>query len=98
MLTHERADRRDRVNRSLKKSFMKVNIRLYGLLRDVLPAEKKGRDLLDLAEGSTVQDALCLVGIRRPVITAVNELHEATLDHVLQDGDQMVVFIQAAGG
>ena len=77
---------------------MKVELRLYGLLRDVLPAEKKGRDTLNLPEGSTVQDALTAVGVKRPCIAAVNEIHEADSDHLLQDGDRMVVFIQAAGG
>jgi len=77
---------------------MKIEIRLYGLLRDVLPAEKKGRDVIELADGETVQDLLTAVGIHRPCVTAVNEIHEADKNHVLQDGDKVVVFIQAAGG
>ena len=77
---------------------MQINIRLYGLLRDVLPPEKKGRDVIELPEGGTVQDLLTAVGIHRPCIAAVNEIHEADKDHVLQDGDKVVVFIQAAGG
>ena len=77
---------------------MKINIRLYGVLRDHLPAEKKGKDQLDLPEASTVQDALTAVGIKRPCLVALNEAHETEKSQLLQDGDSLVVFIQAAGG
>ena len=77
---------------------MKVSIKLYGHLRDYLPAEKKGKTELDLPEGSTIQDALTAVGIDRTYIVAVNAVHEEDFSKPVQDGDALTLFAPTAGG
>jgi len=47
---------------------MQVNIRLYGPLRDHLPAEAKGRASLTLAEGANVQEIFTQLGLPRNLL------------------------------
>ena len=77
---------------------MKINIRLYGALRDHLPADQKGRATLELAEKDTVQALLKIIGIDHVVIVAVNGQQDIDLSHSLQDGDAVTVFELVGGG
>ena len=77
---------------------MDVEVRLYGSLRDLVSAEKKGRTKLSLSDASTVQQLLTTLGIDRPVLVAVNAIHEAAPTHQLMAGDRVTIFEFAAGG
>ena len=75
-----------------------IHIRLYGLLRDRLPAEARGRTRLSLPGGSTVQDVLQRLEIRRLVSFTVNGEVELQESHPLSDGDKVEIFRPSAGG
>ncbi len=77
---------------------MTVAVKLYGPLRDLISAEKKGRTSLPIEQAPTVAHLLSSLGIDRPVLVAVNNIHEATLDHALKEGDKVIVFDMTAGG
>lgn len=77
---------------------MKVNVKLYGRLRDRVPREQKGKAELSLAATATVADALAELGIDDPVLVAVNEMHESAESHQLNDGDKIAIFELTAGG
>lgn len=78
---------------------MKVNVKLYGPLRDQLPKENKGKAELDLPDGATVGDALVALKLtHRIVMSAVNDAHESEESHPLADGDRLAIFEAVAGG
>jgi sulfur carrier protein ThiS len=75
-----------------------VDIRLHGILRDNLPADKKGRTHLDLPKNSTVQAVLDRFNLNGLVSIAVNDEIELHPDHPLADGDRVELFRVAGGG
>jgi molybdopterin converting factor small subunit len=76
-------------------SNIKIQIQLYGILREKLPPD--GRAELSLAMGSTVGDIVDRLAITGHVQTAVNR-HIKPLDTILADGDTVEIFRAAAGG
>lgn len=75
-----------------------IHLRLHGRLRDALPPAQKGRTTLSLPPGATVADALAAVGLDDDVLIAINETHESHITHLLADGDEVSLFLPAAGG
>jgi len=79
---------------------MKVEVRLYASLQDYLPEKKEGPAcLIDLPEGSTVDDLLRLLRVPQNAVKVVfrNGIH-ARGDEVLKDGDRVGAFPPVAGG
>ena len=79
---------------------MKVEVRLYASLQDYLPEKKEGPVcLIDLPEGSTVDDLLRLLRVPRNAVKVLfrNGIH-ARGDEVLKDGDRVGAFPPVAGG
>ncbi len=74
-----------------------IDIRLHGILRDRLPAEKKGLTSLNLPEQSTVQAVIDHFDLKGVLSIAVNDEIELHPDHRLGDGD-CVEFFRVAGG
>jgi sulfur carrier protein ThiS len=84
---------------SVKIQFMiHVDIRLHGILRDRLPAEKKGQTSLDLPETATVQAVLDHFDLDGIVSIAVNDEVELHAEHLLSEGDRVELFRVAGGG
>ncbi len=77
---------------------IEIHIRLFGILRDKLPAEAKGRTTLSLPNGSTVRDVLAHFDVQHVVSFAVNEEVDLDETHTLNDGDRVEVFRISAGG
>lgn len=77
---------------------MEIHIRLYGALRDNLPAADRGRATLDIAPGSTVADLIEHLQLKRYLQTAVNGIIIDDLQTPLQNGDKVESFRPAAGG
>lgn len=75
-----------------------VEIRLHGILRDKLPAEKRGRTTLDLPENATAQDVLDHFDLQRIVSIAINDEIEIHPNHRLADGDCVELFRVVGGG
>ncbi len=77
---------------------MRVNLSVYGMLRDKLPPEAKGKTTLDLPDGSTIQDVLDQLGVNMLIKASVNEELVRDLSHPLQDGDSLQLFRPVGGG
>lgn len=77
---------------------MRVSVHLHGILRDRLPSEARGRTTLELLDGATVGDVLGTLGIERPVVVCVNGRTHVPKDHVLREGDQVMIYTPVGGG
>ena len=77
---------------------MEINLELMGPLVDFLPDEDKGKAKFILNNESTIADLLDKLQIKRKVVVAVNGDEEKGLDHVLSDGDEVLVFTVVSGG
>ena len=69
-----------------------------GLVQIVLPVNGKGKASVELADSSTFRDLTEKLGIRRKVSFAVNGEHDLDESHVLEDGDEVLVFTSVSGG
>ena len=67
-------------------------------LVDFIPDSDKGKAMLNLTNDSTIADMLKKLRIKRKVVVAVNGDEEKGLDHVLSDGDEVLVFSLVSGG
>lgn len=77
---------------------MEIHLRLYGALRDRLPAEKRGRDVLAVTEGTTLADVLTSLNLDGRIRVSVNGSLVEDWEITLNDGDEITVFRSAAGG
>ena len=77
---------------------MKINLELIGPLVDFLPNSDKGKATMKLNNNATIADMLDKLQIKRKVVVAVNGDEEKGLDHVLSDGDEVLVFTVVSGG
>ena len=77
---------------------MKVNIELMGSLVDYLPDSERGESVLMLKDESTIADLLAHLKIKRRVFVAVNGDEEKGMEHVLSEGDEVLVFTVISGG
>jgi sulfur carrier protein ThiS len=69
-----------------------------GPLVDYLPEAQSGQTSQSLRDGATVADLLNELNIKRKVVVAVNDDEEKELEHVLVDGDEVLVFTVISGG
>ena len=79
---------------------MKIEVRLFATLAAYLPDESDGRSAaLEVADGSTVADAVRLLGIPddMPFIAMIDG-RDSALDRPLGDGDVLSLFAPLAGG
>jgi len=77
---------------------VRIHVELMGPLVDYLPESQHGQTTQSLRDGATVADLLTELNIKRKVVVAVNEDEEKELEHVLVDGDEVIVFTVISGG
>lgn len=77
---------------------MLVQVHLYGILRDLLPPEAKGRATITLEDGAKVRDLLAHLGVQRRVLVAVNDLAKVDRDFLLHEGDRVIIYTMIGGG
>ncbi len=77
---------------------MRISVHLHGILRDQLPSTARGRTTLELPDAAIVGDVLRMLGITRPVVVCVNGRTHVPTDHVLQEGDQVMIYTPVGGG
>jgi sulfur carrier protein ThiS len=75
-----------------------VNIQLYSILREKLPAEARGRTTLQLEIGTALADILELLAIKRSVVISVNGDYERDHSRSIEDGDEVKIFSAVSGG
>lgn len=76
---------------------MIIHITLFGVLREKLAKENRGRIRLELPDRSALQDAKKALGIEISVLCVLNGVNQRDLTTPLKDGDE-VSFFQAIGG
>ena len=77
---------------------VKLNVQLFGILADHLPEGEKGKTILEFEDTLTFKELTKKLGIRRRVNFAVNGEHDLDDTHVLNDGDEVLVFSTVSGG
>ncbi|MFQ5943316.1 MAG: MoaD/ThiS family protein [Anaerolineales bacterium] len=77
---------------------LEVNVQLYSILREKLPAEARGRTTLQLEMGTSVADILEALDIKRRVVIGVNGEYERDHSRTVQDGDELKIFSVVSGG
>jgi sulfur carrier protein ThiS len=78
---------------------MRVQVKLFSLLRKHLPEEAKGEATVELPDGSTIEDLVEHLGIvRRIKILTINGERETNRSRPLQDGDNVRIFPFVVGG
>ena len=77
---------------------MKINLKLYSILRDKLPAENKGKAVLNIANESIIADILEKYKINRRVVISLNGSHVTDKTRKLKDGDEIIIFSSISGG
>lgn len=82
----------------LRNEFLRIDVRLFGILRDQLPSVQKGKAKIELQDGGSVTDLLAHLDISRRVEVAINEEIETDENHILIDGDQVHIFTTIGGG
>jgi sulfur carrier protein ThiS len=77
---------------------LEVQVRLYSILREKLPAEARGRATLQLEEGTTVAAIIEQFEIERRVVVGVNGAYERDHSRPVQHGDKVTIFSAVSGG
>jgi sulfur carrier protein ThiS len=77
---------------------MRVNVVLYGMLRERLAKETRGRLTVELPEGSRLADLRSHLDIQSQVGCSINGQIERDPQRVLQDGDEVHLFQSIGGG
>jgi sulfur carrier protein ThiS len=73
-------------------------LQLFSILRDKLPPELKGKTIMHLNEGSTIEDLLKELDITRKVVLSLNDVQESDHSRQLFDGDIVKIFSSVGGG
>ncbi len=84
---------------------MKIHVRLFASLRDRLPADTRGRGILELRDGATLQDLLDRLDIEPRLAQMVlvdrqqaPRNRQKRLELVLLDSQTISIFPPVAGG
>jgi sulfur carrier protein ThiS len=77
---------------------MQVKVVLFGMLRERLAKESRGRLTVELPEAATISDLVALLGIQVPVVCSLNGVIERDFKRTLQEGDEAQLFQPAGGG
>jgi aldehyde:ferredoxin oxidoreductase len=82
----------------MAKDNLEIHVRLFGILRDKLPAEDHGRLILNVPQGTTIADILTRLDLSGHFHVSVNEEMVDDRQIVLNDGDKVDVLPPTAGG
>jgi len=77
---------------------MKITLQLFSVLREKLPPEVKGKTVLHLEDGFTINDILKKLDITRKVVISVNGEQVSDRHYQLNDGDEVKLFSSISGG
>jgi len=77
---------------------MLVKVVLFGMLRQRLAKETRGRLVVELPEAASISELLATLGIQVPVVCSLNGVIERDFSHILTDGDEAQIFQPAGGG
>ena len=76
---------------------MQIKVVLFGMLRERLAKESRGRLTIELPEGATIYDLLEKLDAHMNLTCFLNGENERNFDRPLKDGDE-IQLIQPIGG
>lgn len=76
---------------------LEIKLTLHGILRDYLPRQAKGKTILALPEGTSINDVIRQLNIRHTVSAAVGGM-QVENNYQLRDGDDLQMFRPIGGG
>ncbi|WP_027340676.1 MoaD/ThiS family protein [Halonatronum saccharophilum] len=78
---------------------MEVEVRLFATLRSILAKEDRGVGIVDIEEGSSVDDLIEYLEIPRdiPLIIMINGQRKSE-ESLLKEGDRVGIFPPVGGG
>lgn len=77
---------------------MQVNVVLFGMLRERLAKDSRGRLSVELPEGASIANLLTALAIDVPVLCSLNGQMERDFQRSLSDGDELHIFQPVGGG
>jgi len=77
---------------------MQVNVVLFGMLRERLAKDSRGRLSVELPEGASIANLLTALTIDVPVLCSLNGQMERDFQRSLSDGDELHIFQPVGGG
>jgi sulfur carrier protein ThiS len=77
---------------------MQVKVVLFGMLRERLAKESRGKLTVELPEAGTITSLLAALGIQVAVVCSLNGVIERDFNRTLQEGDEVQIFQPAGGG
>jgi sulfur carrier protein ThiS len=77
---------------------MQVKVVLFGMLRERLAKETRGRLTVELPQAASIAGLLDALGIQVPVVCSLNGVIERDFSHILHEGDEAQIFQPAGGG
>jgi sulfur carrier protein ThiS len=77
---------------------MQVKVVLFGMLRECLAKETRGRLVVELPEAATITDLVAALGITVPVVCSLNGVMERDFSRALTENDEAQIFQPAGGG
>jgi hypothetical protein len=77
---------------------MQVKVILFGMLRERLAKETRGRLVVELRDAATIADLVAALGITVPVVCSLNGVVERDFSLTLNDGDEAQISQPAGGG
>jgi len=77
---------------------VKIQLRLFSILREKLPPDANGRAMMQLSEGTTLGDLLDDLGIQRRVVISINDVQVSDRSRQLKTGDEVKIFSSISGG
>ena len=77
---------------------MQIHLTLFGIFREKLPPEARGKADLELAPGTSIAEVLAQLEISPAAVCSVNGELERDRARLLQEGDTLQVFRPAGGG
>jgi len=77
---------------------VKIQLRLFSILREKLPPDANGRAMMQVSEGATLDDLLDELGIQRRVVISINDVQVSDRSRQLKTGDEVKIFSSISGG
>jgi molybdopterin converting factor small subunit len=79
-------------------NFLKIDVRLFGIMRDRIPNAHSGNLTVEMTKGKSVADLRTQLDLADLVGLAVNENVAEDNSLVLKDGDQVHLYTAIGGG
>ena len=79
---------------------MKIELRLFAYLRDLLPLESRGLKKMEVKDDFTIDNLMDEIGIveKEIMIVMINGIRRLDYDESMKEGDRVAIFPPVGGG